>query len=164
MSSSERNTQAICKQIQENYSSCDVSPIPPFQANPSADQKNTRYQMPCSSSRSRTQAISQTSVSIAGPEMCSSLSLTVIGSPNTTREKSIPTHCSTHQHSPLRSIFASRQPLAHNERQRDNYSCKKQHPQRQTLDRRACSWLHRSAPATFGTEMCRARRHRCHAV
>lgn len=47
MPSSETNTLAICKQIQDNYSSCDVSATRPFQGNqPSAHQKNTRYLTP----------------------------------------------------------------------------------------------------------------------
>ena len=120
--------------------------------------------MPCSSLRSRTRAISQTSVRLAGPELCSNFPLTNSRSTNTTRKQSIPTNHSTHQHSPLRPLLPPEQPLALQKRKRNNDPCRKQHPQRQTLDRRACPWLHSSAPATIGPEVCRSRRYRRHAV
>ena len=153
----------MCKQIQENYSSCDVSPISLLQANPPAD-KPQRYQMPCSSSKSRTQAISQTSVRLAGPELCSNFPLTNSRSTNTTRKQSIPTNHSSHQHSPLRPLLPPEQPLALQKRKRNNDPCRKQHPQRQTLDRRATSRIHCSAPATFGPKMCCSRRHCRHTI
>jgi hypothetical protein len=86
-------------------------------------------------------------------------------STSTARKQPVPTNHSTHQHSPLRPLLPPRrQPLNRNKRPRNSHPGEKQPPQRQTLDRRASSRIHRSTPATRGTEMCRSRRHCRHAV
>ena len=155
----------MCKQIQEDYSSCDVSPIHRSkQSNRPTDPKPTRYQTPCWSSKSLVQAISQTFVSLGRPTLSRNFSLTKNCSSNITCKQPLSSSHSAHQHSPVRTLFPPRDSFTLSKQHRNNSPCRKQHPQRQTLDRRASSRIHRSTPATRGTEMCRSRRHCRHAV
>ena len=120
--------------------------------------------MPCLSSKCLTQAISQTSVSPGRLTLSGTTPLINRRSTSTARKQPVPTNHSTHQHSPVRTLFPPREPLTHNKQYRNNRPCQKQHPQRQTLDRRARPRIHRSAPAALGPGMCSPRRHRRHAV